>query len=280
MSSKHARLGHSPDADDAFMFYALATGKIDSRGWKFEHVLQDIQTLNDRARRRELEVTAISIHAYPYVAGDYALTTCGASIGDGYGPLVVAREEIAPEALKGRTIAVPGLTTTAYLALSLLLGPGAFEHRVVPFDEILEVVERGRADAGLVIHEGQLTYRQHELHNVIDLGEWWKRTTGLPLPLGGNCVRRDLGRDAMIEISGVIRESIRYGLDHREGAVAHALQYGRGLSTDLGDRFVGMYVNEWTLDYGAAGRKAVKLLLDKGAEAGLVPAVNQIDFVG
>jgi 1,4-dihydroxy-6-naphthoate synthase len=279
MHSKHLTLGHSPDPDDAFMFYALARGKIDTKGWTFEHVLQDIQTLNERARLGELDITAISIHAYPYVADKYALTACGSSMGDGYGPMVVTREPMAVETLKGLKVAVPGEMTTAFLALSLLLGKGAFEHVVVPFDQILTYVVNGKADAGLIIHEGQLTYQRHDLHKVVDLGEWWLGDTGLPLPLGGNCIRRALGRETMEEVTGILKASIQYSLDHREAAVQHALQYARDMGTDLADKFVGMYVNQWTLDYGEKGRKAVRLLLTRGHEAALVPKVGDIDFV-
>ena len=280
MATRHLTLGHSPDPDDAFMFYALAANKLNTCGWAFEHVLQDIQTLNERALRGELDITAISIHAYPYVAGKYALTACGSSMGDGYGPLVVTREAARLDDLRGLTIAVPGEMTTAFLVLSLLLGKKAFEHRVVMFDRILDEVAAGRVDAGLIIHEGQLTYHQSELHQVIDLGEWWKRTTGLPLPLGGNCIRRDLGREAMTEVTGILKRSIEYGLAHRAEAVAHALQYARNVEADLADRFVGMYVNEWTIDYGEVGRRAVRDLLRRGHEAGLVPAVGELDIIG
>ncbi|HNQ24860.1 MAG TPA: ABC transporter substrate-binding protein [Phycisphaerae bacterium] len=280
MTPRRLTLGHSPDADDAFMFFGLAAGRVETRGWTFEHVLQDIQTLNDRAVRGELDITAISIHAYPYVARHYALTNCGASVGDGYGPLIVAREAMAPEALRGRRIAVPGKTTTAYLALSLRLGPGAFEPEVVPFDQILSHVAEGKADAGLIIHEGQLTYSAHRLHAVLDLGVWWKELTGLPLPLGGNCIRRDLGPAAMLEVAGILKAGIEYSLAHRVEALAHALQYARGLAPDCADRFVGMYVNDWTLDWGDAGRRAVRELLRRGHEAGIVPAIPSVDFVG
>ncbi len=282
VATKHLTLGHSPDPDDAFMFYALVSGKekIDTRGWTFEHVLQDIQTLNDRALRAELDITAISIHAYPYVADDYALTNCGSSLGDGYGPVVVAREPMGVDDLGGRLIAVPGEMTTAFLALNLLLGKGTFKHTVVVFDRILKFVAEGKADAGLVIHEGQLTYGRHKLHKVVDLGEWWKSDTGLPLPLGGNCIRRSLGISAMTEIAGVLKRSIQYSLDHRDEAVEHALEYARDMGNDLADRFIGMYVNEWTIDYGDLGRQAVCELLRRGHEAGLVPAVGEIDFVG
>jgi len=262
------------------MFYGLAAGRVDGRGWRFEHVLQDIQTLNERARRGELDVTAISIHAYPYVADRYALTACGSSMGDGYGPLVVAREPMEVGDLSGKLIAVPGEMTTAFLALSLLLGRGGFRHEVVVFDRILDHVAAGRADAGLVIHEGQLTYQNHRLHNVVDLGAWWKERTGLPLPLGGNCIRRDHGRTDMEAIAAVLKESIRFSLDHRSEAVEHALQYARDMGRHLADEFVGMYVNEWTVDYGPTGRAAVRELLRQGHAAGLVPWVGEIDFIG
>lgn len=280
MADQTLLLGHSPDPDDAFMFYGLAAERIETRGWRFEHILQDIQTLNDRALRGELHITAVSIHAYPYVAGRYALTACGSSMGDGYGPMVVARERMAPARLNGKTIAVPGLTTTAILALKLLLGPDGFEPVVVPFDQILDFVEQGNADAGLIIHEGQLTYDNHGLTCLVDLGAWWKRETGLPLPLGGNCIRRDLGPANMREVAAILKASIQFGLDHRDEAVKHALRYARDMNTQLADRFVGMYVNAWTLDYGEVGRRAVELLLRRGAEAGLVPAIGPIDFIG
>ncbi|NLX21586.1 MAG: ABC transporter substrate-binding protein [Phycisphaerae bacterium] len=278
-TSQTLLLGHSPDPDDAFMFYGLAKGLVDAGRWRFEHVLQDIQTLNERALRGELHITAISIHAYPYVADRYALTNCGSSMGDGYGPLVVAREPMAWQDLRGQRIAVPGRMTTAFLALNLLLGRDAFEHEIVPFDRILEHVAAGRADAGLIIHEGQLTYQRQRLESVVDLGVWWKTETGLPLPLGGNVIRRDLGAENMREIAAILQRSIRYSLDHRREAVAHALAYARDMGTDLADRFVGMYVNDWTLDYGEAGRSAVRELLQRGHQAGLVPAVETIDFV-
>jgi 1,4-dihydroxy-6-naphthoate synthase len=279
MKDKHLLLGHSPDADDAFMFYALAAHKVETRGWTFEHILQDIQTLNARALRGELHITALSIHAYPHVADRYALTTCGASLGDRYGPIVVARKPLAVADLRGRTIAVPGELTTAFLVLQLLLGRRTFQHEVVMFDQILDHVAAGRADAGLIIHEGQLTYQSHHLHKIVDLGEWWYEQTGLPLPLGGNAVRRDLGAAAMREIAGVLKSSIEYGLAHRAEAVEHALQYARDMGRDLADRFVGMYVNEWTLDCGEVGRRAIAELLRRGHAAGLVPAVTGPMFV-
>lgn len=280
MHATELTLGHSPDPDDAFMFYALAADRIDTGPWRFRHILQDIQTLNDRARRGELDITAISIHAYPYVAERYALTNCGSSMGDGYGPMVVAREPMEWSDLRGKHIAVPGLTTTAFLGLNLLLGRHTFEHEVVMFDEILAHVAAGRADAGLIIHEGQLTFQKHKLHLVVDLGAWWKETTGLPLPLGGNAIRRSLGRPAMEQITGILKRSIEYSLAHRREAVDHALQYARDMGTELADRFVGMYVNEWTIDYSDVGRRAVQELLDRAAAAGLVPPVGEIDFLG
>ena len=273
------RLAHSPDPDDAFMFYGLARGCVDPGPYTFEHILEDIQTLNERAMRGVYEMTAISIHAYPQVADKYALTACGASMGDDYGPTVVTRQPATIEQLRGRTIAVPGLTTTAYLALQLLLGKGAFEPRVVMFDQIPAEVAAGNVDAGLLIHEGQLTYATEGLELVVDLGKWWMERTGLPLPLGGNVVRRGLGERVCRDVTRIMKASIRYGLDHREEAVKYALQFGRGLDEGLADRFVGMYVNEWTLDYGERGREAVRRILSEGAAAGLVPAVGAIDFV-
>ncbi len=280
MTSKRLTLGHSPDPDDAFMFYALARNKIDTRGWRFEHVLQDIQTLNERALIGELDITAISIHAYPYVSHLYALTNCGSSMGDGYGPMVVTRQSMEVDDLRGRMIAIPGEKTTAFLALNLLLGRETFEYTVVMFDEIVSYVADGKADAGLVIHEGQLTYHRQKLYKVVDLGAWWKESTGLPLPLGGNCIRRDLGDDTMAEVAAVLKRSIEYGLEHRDEAVKYALQFGRGLTLDLADEFVGMYVNKWTVDYGDPGRRAVRVLLRRAHDAGLVPEVGDIDFVG
>ncbi len=280
MPKRELTLGHSPDPDDAFMFFGLAADRVDTKGWSFRHILQDIQTLNERAMRGELDITAVSIHAYPYVADRYALTACGSSMGDGYGPMVVTRRPMTIADLAGLHVAIPGEKTTAFLALNLLLGRGRFRHTVVPFDEILAYVAAGKADAGLIIHEGQLTYRNHDLHLVVDLGEHWKRTTGLPLPLGGNAIRRDLGAAEMEEIAGVLKSSIRYSLDHRSEAVAHALRYARDMGVELADKFVGMYVNDWTIDYGPKGREAIRLLLQRGAEAGLTPPVGEIDFIG
>ncbi len=280
MIKRTLTLGHSPDPDDAFMFYGLAADKVDTRGWRFEHVLQDIQTLNDRAELGELDITAISIHAYPFVADKYVLTNCGSSMGDGYGPIVVTREPMELDELRGKVIAVPGEKTTAFLALNLLMGRGAFRHKVVMFDRILDEVIAGGADAGLIIHEGQLTFARQKLHPVVDLGRWWKDLTELPLPLGGNCIRRDFGQETMQEVTGVLKSSIEYGLAHRREAVDYALQFGRGLDKDLADRFIGMYVNKWTLDYGDLGRRAIRELLRMAHEIGMVPATPNIDFVG
>ncbi|MCX7626610.1 MAG: hypothetical protein N2Z21_10450 [Candidatus Sumerlaeaceae bacterium] len=270
-------LGHSPDPDDAFMFYALAKEKIDTRGWQFEHILQDIQTLNERAMRGELDISAVSIHAYAYVADKYALLSCGASMGLRYGPMVVARELMPLEKLKEIVIAVPGTLTSAFLALRLAIGD--FPHEVVPFDEIIPAVGAGRYDAGLIIHEGQLTYSSAGLTKIIDLGEWWWENTQLPLPLGGNVVRRDLGQDVTQEISQILRESIRYGLEHREEAVRYSLQWARDMGFELADRFVGMYVNELTLDYGEAGRQGVERFLTVARERGYIPALPPLIFV-
>jgi 1,4-dihydroxy-6-naphthoate synthase len=276
---RHIRLGHSPDPDDAFMFYPLAKGLIDTGPFTFEHILRDIQTLNEWAMEGRIEVSAISIHAYPHASSRYRLMNCGASMGDGYGPLVVARKPLDIEDLRGKTIAVPGEMTTAFLALNLCLGPATFDHHVAMFDQIPALVAEGQADAGLLIHEGQLTYGQLDLHCIVDLGVWWQAETGLPLPLGGNVVRRDLGEEACLQISRILKRSIRVALERREEAVKYALQFGRDLSTDLTDQFVGMYVNEWTLDYGPRGRKAVVELLTRGHQAGLCPDPGNIDFV-
>lgn len=281
MNPKLLTLGHSPDPDDAFMFYGLAAGLVDTKGWAFEHVLQDIQTLNERAMRGELRITAVSVHAYPYVAERYALTNCGSSMGDGYGPLLVAREPMEWTDLAGKLIAVPGEMTTAFLTLNLLLGKGRFRHKVMMFDRILQAVEQGEADAGLIIHEGQLTYQNHALHKIVDLGAWWKQETGLPLPLGGNAIRRDVGDESTLnEIAAVLKSSIQFSLAHRDEAVRHAMKYARDMGRDLADRFVGMYVNDWTIDYGDAGRHAVRELLRRAHEAGIIPRSVKIDFVG
>jgi 1,4-dihydroxy-6-naphthoate synthase len=258
------------------MFYALATGKIGDPDLEFAHVLQDIQTLNERAFRGEYEVTAVSFHAYAYLADRYALLPHGASMGDGYGPMIVAREPMAPASLCGKRIAVPGKLTTAVLVLGLWR-PG-LEQTVVPFDRIPDAVLAGHVDAGLIIHEGQVTYRRQGLHKIIDLGESWTAETGLPLPLGGNVIRKDLGPNVMRRVSRVLHESIQYGLAHRQDALAHAMQYGRDLDVPLADRFVGMYVNQWTLDYGERGREAVRRLLHRGHAAGILPTPIEPEF--
>jgi 1,4-dihydroxy-6-naphthoate synthase len=277
MNKREITLGHSPDPDDAFMFFAIAADKIDTGELEFQHVIQDIETLNRRAMNAELDVTAISIHAYAYVLEKYALLTSGASIGDNYGPLVVAQRPIAQEELKGVKIAVPGTMTTAYLALRLCIGEA--DTIVVPFDQIMEAVEKGEADAGLLIHEGQLTYKVRGFNKVVDLGEWWKQETGLPLPLGGNAIKKSLGSELINQVSDLLRESINYGLKHRKEAVLHSMSYARGMEADMTDEFVGMYVNDYTLDYGEAGRKAVRLLLERGHQAGLIPLPVSVEFV-
>jgi 1,4-dihydroxy-6-naphthoate synthase len=279
VSDQLIRLGHSPDPDDAFMFYALAKDMIPTDGFRFEHELNDIETLNRWAVEGRLEVTAISVHAYAYLADKYRLLPHGASMGEQYGPIVVAREPMSVADLAGKTIAVPGLWTSAYLELQLAIGKVA-NPILVPFDEILNTVERGEADAGLVIHEGQLTYQKQGLQLVLDLGEWWHELTGgLPLPLGANAVRRDLGEETMVRLSKVLYDSIKFGLDHRADALDYAGGFGRGLNDDLTDRFVGMYVNDRTLDYGDEGRAAVAELLDRAAAAKLIPAAVPVDWV-
>jgi 1,4-dihydroxy-6-naphthoate synthase len=278
MTRQRITVGHSPDPDDAFMFYALAHHKIDTGDLDFRHELQDIETLNRRALRGELEVTAVSIHAYAHLLDKYALLPSGCSMGDRYGPMVVARRPLTIEQLSQARIAVPGTLTTAFLTLRLLL-PGGFTHEVVPFDQILGAVAEGRFDAGLIIHEGQLTFQNQGLHLIVDLGVWWQERTGLPLPLGGNVVRRDLGTQTIRDISRLLKESIRYGLDHREDALQYALRYARDMDTALADRFVGMYVNDWTLDYGPHGREAVRRLLDEGHRAGIIPTPTAVEFV-
>lgn len=277
--ARRVRIGHSPDPDDAFMYYAIAAGKIDMSEFAVEQVLEDIESLNRRALAGELEVTAISIHAYAHLADRYALMACGASMGDGYGPILVAREPFPASELRQRTIAIPGTLTSAYLALRLYVG-GAFPFVVVPFDEILDAVASGRADAGLIIHEGQLTYPDLGLAKLADLGVWWgTRTGGLPLPLGGNAVRRDLGAETMRALAKMYKESIAFGLAHRAEALAYAKNFGRGLDDRLNDRFVGMYVNELTLDYGERGRRSIQLFLDEGIAAGIVPPIGPLTFV-
>lgn len=272
---KTISVAHSPDSDDAFMFYGLATNKLDTGNLKFEHVLKDIQTLNENAKEGVYDVSAISFHAYAYVNDKYALLPHGASIGDKYGPIVVSKEQYKSEEIGKLKIAVPGEMTSAYLALKIYNQD--FEHVVVPFDEIIDYVRQGKADAGLLIHEGQLFYQQMGLYKVIDLGEWWHEKTGLPLPMGGNVIRRDLGEDLMREVSGYLRKSIKYSLDNREDALAYAMQFARDMQPELADRFVAMWVNELTLDYGARGREGVQRLLDEGFEKGIIP--HKVDVV-
>ena len=281
-------LGHSPDPDDAFMFYAIAENKIDLRGYCFEHQLEDIQTLNERALRGELHISAISIHAYPYVSKRYALLPCGASMGDGYGPVVIRKRPTSNEAslsdesaardfLAGKKIAVPGKTTSAFLALQLFLGE--FDFVVVPFDEIFDAVKTGRADAGLIIHEGQLTYARSGFQKVIDLGEWWKRETGLPLPLGGNVLRKDIPSTVQHDLLEIIRESIDFGLAHRDEAVRHSMPYARDMDADLAGKFIGMYVNEFTRDYGEIGRAAIRKFLGDARDKGYIDTPIKAEFV-
>ncbi len=278
MTIRTLSVGHSPDPDDAFMFYALAHNKIPTGNLAFAHELQDIETLNRRCLKQELDISAISLHAFAYLSDKYALLSSGCSMGDRYGPMVVAKKAYTIDELKNLRIAVPGTLTTAFLSLSLLLG-SKFQYEIVPFDEILNAVEQGKVDAGLIIHEGQLTFQNQGLKLVVDLGVWWYEKTGLPLPLGGNVVRKDLGADIISEASRLIRESIHYGLDNRKEALAYALQYGRDLDTGLADKFVGMYVNDWTVDYGEKGRKAVQLLLTEGHKAGVIPHPVSVEFV-
>ncbi|HUX33173.1 MAG TPA: MqnA/MqnD/SBP family protein [Gemmatimonadaceae bacterium] len=270
-------VAHSPDSDDAFMFYALAEHKIDTEGLTYVHELQDIESLNQRALRAELEVTAVSIHAYAYLADRYALLPHGASIGDRYGPRLVARQPMTRDDLRGKRIAIPGYKTTAYLALRLFQPD--FEPVPTHFDQIEDAVLEGKADVGLLIHEGQLTYADRGLHLIQDLGEWWFQETGLPLPLGGNVVRKDLGEALIAKVSRHLRASIAYALEHRAGALDHAMKYARGLDRSKADAFVGMYVNDWTLDYGDRGRAAVRLLLERGADAGIIPHRVEVEFV-
>jgi 1,4-dihydroxy-6-naphthoate synthase len=275
-------LGHSPDPDDAFMFYALAKHLLPTPGYEFEHILQDIQTLNERATRAELDITAVSIHACAYVLKDYALLRSGASMGDNYGPMIVGKKTFTREDLRTKKIAVPGLMTSAFLALQLFLGvpKEKLNYVVVPFDRIFEAVARGDAEAGLIIHEGQLTYAGEGLVLSIDLGQWWfAETGGLPLPLGGNTVKKSLGGKAIAELSDILRASIKYGLDHRAAGVEHALPLGRGLDRALADKFIGMYVNDLTLDYGERGKKGVREFLDRAHHAGLIPAPVELEFV-
>jgi 1,4-dihydroxy-6-naphthoate synthase len=270
-------LAHSPDSDDAFMFYALADGQIDTQGISYVHELQDIETLNGRAMRGELDVTAVSIHAYAYLSDKYALLPHGASMGDGYGPMLVSKTPMSRADIENRRIAIPGMMTSAYLALKLY--QPNFEPVVVPFDQIEQAVLSGAVDAGLLIHEGQLTYKDDGLHLVADMGAWWMEKTGLPLPLGGNVIRKDMPRDIQKKVSRHLRESIAYGLDHRKSALDHAMRFARGLDRSKADTFVGMYVNDWTLDYGKRGREAIRLFLDEGVKCGVITHPVTVEFV-
>ncbi len=276
-TARTIRVAHSPDSDDAFMFYALATNKVDTEGLTYVHELQDIESLNQRAMRGELEVTAVSIHAYAGIADRYALLPSGASMGDRYGPRLVARTPMTKADVRGKRIAVPGLKTSAYLALRLY--EPEFEPVVIPFDEIEQAVVDKKVDIGLLIHEGQLTFPELGLHLIADLGEWWYGETGLPLPLGGNVIRKDLGPDLMKKIARHLHASIAHALEHRTAALDHAMQYARGLDRSKADTFVGMYVNDWTLDYGQRGREAIRLFLERGVKAGIIPGPVRVEFV-
>jgi len=271
-------VAHSPDSDDAFMFYGLATHKVRMPGLRFTHTLCDIETLNQKAKEGVYDVTAISFHAYPYLQDKYALMACGGSVGEGYGPMIVSPRPFSESEIKTKKIAVPGKLTTAYLALQLF-APGV-ETEIVPFDQIIPQVLDGKYEAGLIIHEGQLTYDKSGLHRIVDLGRWWQKMTGLPLPLGGNAIRRALGPQLMTAVTQALRESIQYGLDHREEALSYAMQFARDLDAASADKFVGMYVNERTLDYGSDGREAVRRLLDMGHKAGIIGPEAKIDWVG
>ncbi len=275
--TSEVRLAHSPDCDDAFMFYALATGKVRLPGVKFTHVLADIETLNQSARQETYDVTALSFYAYAFLADKYILLDCGASFGEGYGPIVVAAHPLKKDGLAGHRVAVPGMMTTSYLVLKL------FEPRVetvtIPFDQILDAVRNKEVEAGLLIHEGQLLYPEAGLHRVVDLGQWWQDETKLPLPLGANAIRRSLGPELGQQITSVIRESVAYALEHRDEALNYALQFARDMEPEMADKFIGMYVNRWTLNYGEEGRRAVRELLARGATAGLVPSGVQVEFL-
>jgi 1,4-dihydroxy-6-naphthoate synthase len=281
VSTREISIAHSPDSDDAFMFYGLATNKVQVPGLRFTHTLCDIQTLNQRAMSKDgdgvYDVTAVSFHAYPYIQDHYALMTCGGSVGEGYGPMIIAPRAYPLSEIKRKTIAIPGELTTAYLALKLF-APG-IETEVVPFDQIIPSVLQGKYEAGLIIHEGQLTYDQSGLHRIVDLGKWWQKVTGLPLPLGGNAIRRSLGPDLISSISTALRDSIQYALDHREEALAYAMQFARDLDPQMADRFVGMYVNDRTLDYGPDGKEAIRRLLDMGYHAGIISVGPRVEFV-
>ncbi len=277
MSKRKIQIAHSPDSDDAFMFYALTTGKVDTGDFEFTHELHDIETLNQAALKGRYEISAVSIHAYAYFQEKYLLLNSGASMGEGYGPVLVSPWLFSPEELGNRTVAVPGERTSAFLALKLF--QPTFEYRVVLFDEIIPALERREADAGLLIHEGQLLYRDHGLHKILDLGQWWCHTRDLPLPLGGNVIRRDLGGETIARISCLLRKSICYALEHRDEALDYSLQFGPSLDRRRGSRFVSMYVNERTLDYGEKGRQAVQLFLDCGYRAGVIPHPVSVEFV-
>ena len=281
VSTREISIAHSPDSDDAFMFYGLATNKVQVPGLRFTHTLCDIQTLNQRAMSKDgdgvYDVTAVSFHAYPYIQDHYALMTCGGSVGEGYGPMIIAPRAYPLSEIKRKTIAIPGELTTAYLALKLF-APG-IETEVVPFDQIIPSVLQGKYEAGLIIHEGQLTYDQSGLHRIVDLGKWWQKVTGLPLPLGGNAIRRSLGPELISRVSTALRDSIQYALDHREQALAYAMQFARDLDPQMADRFVGMYVNDRTLDYGPDGKEAIRRLLDMGYHAGIISVEPRVAFV-
>jgi 1,4-dihydroxy-6-naphthoate synthase len=278
-ATREITIAHSPDSDDAFMFYGLATNKVQVSGLRFSHTLCDIQTLNQKAMQDEqgvYDVTAISFHAYPYIQDRYALMTCGGSVGEGYGPIIVATKAISSSEIKQKMIAIPGKLTTAYLALQLF-APG-IETEIVPFDQIIPSGLSGKYEAGLIIHEGQLTYDRSGLHRIVDLGKWWMQMTGLPLPLGGNAIRRSLGRELIASVSAALRDSIQYALDHREQALAYAMQFARDLDPQMADKFVGMYVNERTLDYGPDGKEAIRRVLDMGHRAGIIPIEPRVEF--
>lgn len=282
MQTRTFTLGHSPDPDDAFMFYGLAKELIPMHGFKFQHILQDIQLLNERAKRGELDISAISFHAYAYVSGEYALLPSGASMGDGYGPMLVAKKSFSREEIAGKKIAVPGMMTSAFLALQLWLEKSAreFSFVVVPFDQVFKTVHTGAADVGLIIHEGQLTYQKEGLVLCEDLGLWWSgKNDGLPLPLGGNVIHKRIEPDVRRQVSAILTASIQFGLNHRSEAVQHALQYARDMGHDLADKFVGMYVNHWTLDYGERGREAIRRFLGQAFAHGLIPHRQELEFV-
>jgi 1,4-dihydroxy-6-naphthoate synthase len=274
---REIKLAHSPDSDDAFMFYALATHKLSTPGYKYTHVLADIQSLNEAALQETYDVTAVSFAAYPSLRDKYVLLDCGASFGEGYGPIVVATHSLKPQELQGKRIAVPGLKTSAYLTLKLY--EPDFEPVVMPFDKIIEAVRNDVVEAGLLIHEGQLFFPELGLHRVIDLGMWWQESTSLPLPLGGNAVRRALGPELGRHVAKTIRDSVAYGLEHREEALNYAMQFAREMDPEMADKFVGMYVNKWTLGYGEKGKKAVRELIERGTAAGLLPGPAEIEFL-